>query len=114
MKQRGSLCVVGLGPGAAGLMTGQAQDVLRHAEVVIGYEGYFAWVADLLDGKECIALPLTHELARAQLAVDRALALRHSLTGQGTVYSRLRVQLVRQGQAMRAIQQVSNPARSPS
>ena len=74
MKQSGSLCVVGLGPGAAGLMTGQAQDVLRHADVVIGYEGYFAWVADLLDDKECIALPLTHELARAQLAVDRALA----------------------------------------
>ena len=41
VKQRGSLCVVGLGPGA-GLMTGQAQDVLRHAEVVIGYEGDLA------------------------------------------------------------------------
>ena len=74
MKQSGSLCVVGLGPGAAALMTGQAQAVLRRAEVVIGYEGYFALVADLLVDKECIALPLTHELARAQLAVDRALA----------------------------------------
>ena len=74
MKQSGSLCVVGLGPGEAALMTGQAQAVLRRAEVVIGYEGYFALVADLLVDKECIALPLTHELARAQLAVDRALA----------------------------------------
>ena len=74
MKQSGSLCVIGLGPGAAALMTGQAQDALRRADVVIGYEGYFAWIADVLHDKECIALPLTQELARAQLAVDRALA----------------------------------------
>jgi precorrin-3B C17-methyltransferase len=72
--QRGSLCVVGLGPGAAALMTGQACEALRCATVVIGYEGYFAWVTDLLADKECLALPLTQELERAQLAVDRALA----------------------------------------
>lgn len=74
MKQSGSLCVVGLGPGEPGLLTGQAQMALRQAAVVIGYEGYFAWVADVLRDQECIALPLTHELARAQLAVERALA----------------------------------------
>lgn len=74
MKQSGSLCVIGLGPGAAALMTGQAQDALRRADVVIGYEGYFVWIADVLRNKECLALPLTQELARAQLAVDRALA----------------------------------------
>jgi precorrin-3B C17-methyltransferase len=74
VKQSGSLCVVGLGPGAAALMTGQAQDALRRADVVIGYEGYLAWIADLVRDKECIALPLTQELTRAQLAVDRALA----------------------------------------
>ena len=55
-------------------MTGQAQDALRRADVVIGYEGYFVWIADVLRNQECIALPLTQELARAQLAVDRALA----------------------------------------
>src|SRR5256712_4461556 len=74
VKQSGSLCVVGLGPGAAALMTGQAQEALRRADVVIGYEGYLAWVTDVLRNKECIALPLTQELTRAQLAVDRALA----------------------------------------
>ena len=74
MTQSGSLCVVGLGPGAAALMTGQAQEALRRADVVIGYEGYLAWVTDVLRNKECIALPLTQELTRAQLAVDRALA----------------------------------------
>jgi len=74
VTQSGSLCVVGLGPGAAALMTGQAQEALRRADVVIGYEGYLAWVTDVLRNKECIALPLTQELTRAQLAVDRALA----------------------------------------
>jgi len=74
VKQSGSLYVIGLGPGAAALMTGQAQDALRRADVVVGYEGYLAWIADLVRDKECIALPLTQELTRAQLAVDRALA----------------------------------------
>ena len=74
MSQGGSLCVVGLGPGVAALLTGQAQTALQRAEVVIGYEGYFPWVADLVRDKECIALPLTQEVARARLAVERALA----------------------------------------
>jgi precorrin-3B C17-methyltransferase len=59
------------------MLTGQAQAVLQHADVVIGYTGYFAWVQELVQGKECLALPLTQEVARAQLAVDRALAGQH-------------------------------------
>jgi precorrin-3B C17-methyltransferase len=74
VSQVGSLCVVGLGPGVATLLTGQAQAALQRAEVVIGYEGYFPWVEDLVRDKECIALPLTQEVARARLAVERALA----------------------------------------
>ena len=74
MSQRGSLCVVGLGPGTSALLTGQAQAALQGADVIIGYDGYFQWVADLVHNKECIALPLTQEVARAQLAVERALA----------------------------------------
>jgi precorrin-3B C17-methyltransferase len=56
------------------LLTGQARAALQGADVVIGYDGYFTWVADLVRDKECIALPLTQEVARAQLAVERALA----------------------------------------
>ena len=74
MSQTGSLCVVGLGPGTSALLTGQAQAALQGADVIIGYEGYFQWVAYLVRHKECIALPLTQEVARAQLAVERALA----------------------------------------
>ncbi len=73
VSQTGSLRVVGLGPGAPGLLTGQARDALQAADVIIGYEGYLTLVSDLIQGKECIALPLTQEVARAELAVERAL-----------------------------------------
>src|SRR5437899_1563478 len=51
-------------------MTGHALEALRQAEIVIGYEGYFTWIADLVEGKECLALPLTQEAERARLAVE--------------------------------------------
>jgi precorrin-3B C17-methyltransferase len=63
--------VVGLGPGAREAMTAQALEAIRRAEVVVGYDGYFAGVADLVGGKECLALPLTQEVERARLAVER-------------------------------------------
>ena len=69
----GRLLVIGLGPGEPAIMTGQAQAALSQADVIIGYTGYFAWIEDLVLGKECLALPLTQETERAQLAVDRAL-----------------------------------------
>ena len=71
MSQPGRLFVVGLGPGAREVMTAQALEAIRRAEVIIGYEGYFAGVADLVEGKECLALPLTREIDRARLAVER-------------------------------------------
>jgi len=52
-------------------MTGQVLEALRQATVVVGYSGYFALVADLVGGKECLALPLTQEAERARLAVQR-------------------------------------------
>jgi precorrin-3B C17-methyltransferase len=52
-------------------MTGQALEALRQAEVVVGYDGYFTGLADLVAGKECLALPLTQETERARVAVER-------------------------------------------
>jgi precorrin-3B C17-methyltransferase len=71
VTRQGRLFVVGLGPGARDLLTGQAREALRQAEVVVGYDGYFAGVADLVAGKECHALPLTRETDRARLAVEQ-------------------------------------------
>ncbi len=72
MSGTGSLWIVGLGPGRADLLTAQAREALRRADVVVGYEGYFAWADGLADDKERIALPLGQEVERARLAVGRA------------------------------------------
>jgi precorrin-3B C17-methyltransferase len=71
MRKGRQLFVVGLGPGDRAAMTPQARDAIGQAEVVIGYDGYFGGVADLIEGKECLALPLTRETERARLAVER-------------------------------------------
>lgn len=72
MSTTGSLYVIGLGPGDPSMLTEQAKMALRQAQVVIGYTGYFSGVQDLVRDKECIALPLTQETQRAEVAVDRA------------------------------------------
>jgi precorrin-2 C(20)-methyltransferase len=66
------LFIVGLGPGARETMTGQALEALRQSQVIVGYSGYFEGIGDLVDGKECLALPLGAERERARLAVQRA------------------------------------------
>lgn len=71
MSKRARLLVVGLGPGDRAAMTGQALEALRQAEVVVGYDGYFTGLDDLVAGKECVALPLTQEAERARVAVER-------------------------------------------
>jgi precorrin-3B C17-methyltransferase len=46
-------------------------EALRQADTIIGYEGYFAQIADLTVGKECLTRQLTEEVERAQLALER-------------------------------------------
>jgi precorrin-3B C17-methyltransferase len=73
VTQRGKLFIVGIGPGERAALTGQAAEALRQAEVVVGYNGYLAGVADLIEDKEALALPLGEEAERARLALGRAL-----------------------------------------
>jgi precorrin-3B C17-methyltransferase len=72
MTERGRLLVVGVGPGHRDLLTPQAIQAIRSAEVVIGYAGYFAWVEDLVQGKECVAFALGQEKERARAALQHA------------------------------------------
>ncbi len=73
MSATGSLSIIGLGPGDPGMLTEQAKVALRQAQVVVGYTSYFSSVQEIVQDKECIALPLTQETQRALAAVDRAL-----------------------------------------
>jgi precorrin-3B C17-methyltransferase len=68
----GRIFLVGVGPGYRELLTPQAAAALAQAEVVIGYIGYFAWVEDLIRGKEWFALPLGQEKERARAALEHA------------------------------------------
>lgn len=68
----GKLFLVGLGPGAAELLTPAAVDALRRAEAIVGFRGYLEPLAALTGGKEVVAMELGQELERAQRAVDLA------------------------------------------
>src|SRR5438552_2526377 len=72
MSPSGAVHVIGLGPGERGLMTPQARDVLARCDVIVGYSGYLALIADMAAGKDTYALPLGEEVGRARLALAQA------------------------------------------
>jgi len=68
----GTLFVVGLGPGSAGLLTPDASSALRAAEIVVGYHGYLDLIADRLEGKTLVGKELGQEVERARTALELA------------------------------------------
>jgi precorrin-2 C(20)-methyltransferase len=70
----GKLWVIGLGPGDPTLLTGRASEVLRAAEVVVGYDGYLQALAPLRLRAELRGSPIGAERERAALALELAAA----------------------------------------
>ncbi len=68
----GKLFIVGLGPGSRDHMTGRAIQVLKDADVVVGYKTYLKLIEDLLEGKEVLETGMKEEIKRAKMAVERA------------------------------------------
>ncbi len=68
----GKLFIVGIGPGSMEHMTQRALEVLRSADVIVGYETYIALLGDLVSGKEVISSGMGAEMDRARIAVERA------------------------------------------
>lgn len=66
------LYVVGLGPGDAEFMTGQAMQALSRAEVLCGYTVYIDLVRPLFPEKEVFTTPMTQELERCRRALELA------------------------------------------
>jgi precorrin-3B C17-methyltransferase len=64
--------VVGLGPGAAGLIAPEVLLALRECQVVAGYRTYLDLIGPLLQGKEVLASGMMQEVARARAAVEAA------------------------------------------
>lgn len=84
-RPRGRLALVGLGPGAADLLTPRAVDELRRASVVVGLDQYVDQVRHLLrPGTQVLESGLGDEEARARTAVEQAGAGRAvALVGSG-------------------------------
>ncbi len=69
---QGTLYVVGLGPGAEGLLTPEASRALEKAEVVVGYQGYLEMIAERIAGKRVVGRALGQEIDRAREALAAA------------------------------------------
>lgn len=64
--------VVGLGPGGAQGLTGEAQAALAAADVLCGYTVYIDLIRPLYPGKACHTTPMTQELDRCRWALQTA------------------------------------------
>jgi precorrin-4/cobalt-precorrin-4 C11-methyltransferase len=70
--QQGHLTVVGIGPGAADLLTVRAVNAVDAAEVLVGYSGYLQLLGDRVAGKELHGSAIGREIDRVRLAIDLA------------------------------------------
>lgn len=66
------LYVVGLGPGGTDYLTPQARKALEDCEVLCGYTTYMDLAGDFTAGKELVTTPMTQELERCRLALEKA------------------------------------------
>ena len=64
--------VVGLGPGDSRCLTAEARSALDEAHVLCGYGVYVDLVAPLYPEKEVFTTPMTQELERCRLALEKA------------------------------------------
>jgi precorrin-3B C17-methyltransferase len=71
-NSRGLLYVVGIGPGAPGLLTPDGASAIDASDVVVGYRGYLDLIADRIGTKEVVGRDLGEELERGQLALALA------------------------------------------
>lgn len=69
---RGTLYVVGTGPGSAEYMTVAAISALKNSEVIIGYKTYLELIPEFLEGKEVISSEMMKEVDRCGKALEIA------------------------------------------
>jgi precorrin-3B C17-methyltransferase len=69
---KGTLSIVGIGPGAAEHTTPAALQAIQEADLIVGYTTYIRLVRELIAGKEVVKTGMTEEIGRARAAVERA------------------------------------------
>ena len=68
----GKVIVVGLGPGAPGLMTGDAMETLKTADVICGYTVYVELAKAVAPDTPVLTTPMTKEIDRCRMALEEA------------------------------------------
>ncbi|WAC03989.1 MAG: precorrin-3B C(17)-methyltransferase [Methanoregula sp.] len=71
-NQKGSLAIVGIGPGSRDQMTARALKVIAGAEIIIGNDTYLDQLEPLLAGKNVIRSSMGKEVERAKTAIKMA------------------------------------------
>jgi precorrin-3B C17-methyltransferase len=72
-QQSGTLSVVGIGPGAADLMTPRARQAIAQAEVVAGYTTYLDLIRDCITpDQEILSSAMMQEIERCRRALELA------------------------------------------
>lgn len=69
---RGSLSVVGIGPGAIEHLSQKVYRAIAPCKVIVGYYNYIKLLGDQVKGKEVIASGMSQELRRASFAIQKA------------------------------------------
>ncbi|QZE14730.1 precorrin-3B C(17)-methyltransferase [Halosquirtibacter laminarini] len=73
MAGLGKITVVGLGPGDLSMMTHQAIDAIKNAEVIVGYKYYFQFVKSITNENVlCVDTGMKKERERARIAFEYA------------------------------------------
>lgn len=73
-KKKGTLSIVGTGPGALEHLTAAAEQALAQADVVVGYVTYLRQIAPAISGKEQFGTGMRKEQERVIKAIEIALS----------------------------------------
>lgn len=72
METKGSIFVVGMGPGALDKMTIEAKNVLEQCDLIVGYTVYTELLKDFFPEKEYLSTPMRREVERCTLCYEKA------------------------------------------
>ncbi|SDO97067.1 precorrin-3B C(17)-methyltransferase [Desulforhopalus singaporensis] len=69
----GTLYVVGTGPGSVKHMTVHATEVLKKADIIIGYRTYLDLIPEFLENKEVVSSEMMKEVDRCRSALEKTI-----------------------------------------
>lgn len=69
---RGTLYVIGTGPGSLEHLTPAAGNALKKAEIIVGYRTYLDLITEYLEGKEVVASEMMKEVDRCRKSLELA------------------------------------------